>query len=101
MAKSNVVSSWKYQRSGSLGEPYSGSSSDEASKDSVRTSQMSANGLEVVRMLLAKNNVHGIIWNQLSDRAPHAFPNSGLIDAHGVQRSMLEGLVQLRRMHIH
>jgi hypothetical protein len=62
---------------------------------------MSANGLEVVRMLLAKNNVHGIIWNQLSDRAPHAFPNSGLIDAHGVQRSMLEGLVQLRRMHIH
>lgn len=100
-AKCNVVSNWKYQRSESIGEPYSGSSVDEVSKDSARTSPMSANGLEVVRMLLAKNNVHGIIWNQLSDRAPHAFPNSGLIDAHGVQRSMLEGLVQLRRMHIH
>jgi len=100
LAKCNVVSGWNYPRRNDNSESQTESAKLEAD-DTSNASPMSANGLEVVRMLLAKNNVHGIIWNQLSDRGNHAFPNSGLFDANGAQRSLLEGLVQLRRMHIH
>ncbi|MEQ1826077.1 MAG: hypothetical protein ABL921_09025 [Pirellula sp.] len=66
-----------------------------------RRERMPVNGLEIVQMLLAKSNVHGIVWNQFSDRDEHAFPNAGLIAGNGKHRSLLDGLARLRQLHVH
>lgn len=58
------------------------------------------NGLEAVQMLLAKTNVHGIIWNQFEDRDEHVYPNAGLIAAGGRKRSLLDGLTRIRQLHV-
>ena len=51
-------------------------------------------------MLLAKTNVHGIIWNQFEDRDEHVYPNAGLIAAGGRKRSLLDGLTRIRQLHV-
>jgi hypothetical protein len=66
-----------------------------------RRDRMPVNGLEVVQLLLAKSNVHGIVWNQFTDRDEHAYPNAGLIANNGKHRSLLDGLVRLRQLHVH
>jgi hypothetical protein len=55
--------------------------------------------LEIVQMLLAKQNVHGIFWNQQSDRGKHVFSNAGLIDPNGTPRPLLDGIAQIRSRH--
>lgn len=55
--------------------------------------------MEVVQMLLAKQNVHGIFWNQQSDRGKHVFSNAGLVDPNGSPRPLLDGLMQVRSRH--
>jgi hypothetical protein len=52
-------------------------------------------------MLLAKVNVHGIIWNQFCDREEHIYPNAGLIAPIGKKRTLLDGLTRLRQLHVH
>jgi hypothetical protein len=64
-----------------------------------RASLASTYSLEVVQMLLAKQNVHGIFWNQQSDRGKHVFANAGLLDSIGNSRPLLEGLSQIRSRH--
>ncbi len=51
----------------------------------------------IIRTLLAKHIVHGIVWDGWSDAQPHVMSHSGLIDAGGVQRPLLEYLTRLRR----
>ena len=63
--------------------------------------RMPVNGLEIIQMLLAKSNVHGIFWNQYSDREEHVYPNAGLVASSGKRRSLLDGLARLRQLHIH
>jgi hypothetical protein len=62
-------------------------------------SQLAMNQIEIIQMLLAKQNVHAIGWTQMSDRHPHRFPNGGLIDRDGKSRTMLEGLTQIRKRY--
>jgi hypothetical protein len=81
-AKSSIVSHWRQPEN--LNGTY-----DKSAADATYI-------LEVIQMLLAKQNVHGIFWNQLSDRDPHPYPNSGLIDSQGQVRPILDGIVQLR-----
>ncbi len=45
----------------------------------------------IVPMLLAKQPVQAIFWNQLSDAAPHDFPHGGLFDAAGAAKPILDG----------
>ena len=59
------------------------------------------NGAELVQMLLAKPNVHGVVWNQFNDNAPHAFANSGLINQQGNPRPLLDALSKIRQQHVH
>ena len=54
----------------------------------------------VVPMLLAKQPVQAIFWNQLSDAAPHDFPHGGLFDAAGAPKSSLEAFRSLREHFI-
>ncbi len=51
----------------------------------------------LIRTLLAKHIVHGIVWEGWSDQVPHVVSHSGLIDAEGHERPLLEYLTRLRR----
>jgi hypothetical protein len=51
----------------------------------------------MIRTLLAKHVVHGIVWDGWCDAESHVMSHSGLIDSHGQQRPLLEYLTRLRR----
>ena len=55
---------------------------------------------ELIPMLVSKQCVHGVIWNQLSDSQPHEFPHGGLFDAEGNPKPALSGLAKLRHDHL-
>lgn len=116
-SKSTIVSNWAYpdnagweqsqlSDSGSIDGGNAPSASATASElekyaKELRRDRMPVNGLEVIQMLLAKSNVHGIIWNQFTDRGDHPFPNAGLVASSGKHRSLLDGLARLRQLHVH
>jgi hypothetical protein len=51
-------------------------------------------------VLLAKQPVQGIIWNQLLDSQPHAYAHGGLFDAQDRPKPILELLEAMRRQHL-
>jgi Glycosyl hydrolase family 10 len=53
-----------------------------------------------VPLLLAKNSVQVILWNQLSDAAPHHYPHGGLLDAQGKPKPALESLRKIRQQYL-
>jgi hypothetical protein len=52
-----------------------------------------------VPVLLAKNTVQVILWNQLSDAEPHHFPHGGLLDAQNQPKPALEALRIIRQKY--
>jgi hypothetical protein len=54
----------------------------------------------VVSLLLAKQCVQGIIWNQLNDASPHEFPHGGLFDSQGIAKPVLQTLTSIRQKHL-
>ncbi|MEM6471077.1 MAG: endo-1,4-beta-xylanase [Planctomycetota bacterium] len=50
----------------------------------------------LVRTLLAKHMVHGIVWDGWADDEPHTQSHSGIIDSAGVPRPMLDYFERLR-----
>jgi len=55
---------------------------------------------QLVSLLLARPNVHGIIWNQLSDADAHLFAHSGLFDAQSAPKPLAGFLAELRQQHL-
>ncbi len=53
-----------------------------------------------VPLLLAKNAVQIVLWNQLSDATPHHYPYSGLFDAADEPKPALEALQKIRRQYL-
>lgn len=51
----------------------------------------------LIRTLLAKHIVHGIVWDGWSDAEAHVQSHSGVIDAKGQPRPLLEYLTRIRR----
>lgn len=51
----------------------------------------------MIRTCLAKHIVHGIVWEGWSDAEPHVNSHSGVIDADGHPRPMLDYLTRLRK----
>ncbi len=51
----------------------------------------------ILRTLLAKPAVHGIVWEGWSDAERHLMAHSGVLDAAGSPRPVLEYLTRLRR----
>jgi hypothetical protein len=54
----------------------------------------------VLPMLLAKQSVQGLLWNQLLDSQPHALPHGGLFDEKDQPKPILELLQKLRRENL-
>lgn len=50
----------------------------------------------VLPLLLARNTVQVVFWNQLSDAQPHEFPHGGLFDSEGKAKSTLSLMRDLR-----
>lgn len=53
-----------------------------------------------VPLLLAKAPVQVILWNQLTDAAPHHYPHGGLFDAQDQPKPVLESLSNIRRRYL-
>ncbi len=54
----------------------------------------------LVPMLLAKQSVQGIFWNQLNDARPHDYPHGGLIDGAGNIKPVVGALATIRQQHL-
>jgi hypothetical protein len=54
----------------------------------------------VVPVLMSKNSVQAIVWNQWSDMQPHEFAHSGLIDATGKAKPVLKTLAELKKKYL-
>lgn len=54
----------------------------------------------LVPLLLAKNAVQGVFWNQLTDSLPHDFPHAGLLDAEGNPKPAVDSLRYFRQQHL-
>jgi GH35 family endo-1,4-beta-xylanase len=50
-----------------------------------------------VPLVLAKSAVQVVLWNQLSDAAPHPYPHGGLFDAANKPKPALEALRKIRQ----
>ena len=50
-----------------------------------------------VPLMLSKNFVQGVIWNQLHDSRPHNFPYGGLFDLRRRAKPALRTLAALRQ----
>jgi hypothetical protein len=108
-SKAGIVSNWTYpdmmgwanSKMSDSGTIDIGPYDRERRPESNKRERMPVNGLEIVQMLLAKSSVHGIIWNQYSDREEHAYQNAGLIGPNGKPRTLLDGLSRLRQLHVH
>ncbi|MBN1852289.1 MAG: endo-1,4-beta-xylanase [Pirellulales bacterium] len=54
----------------------------------------------MVPLLLAKNSIQVVLWNQLDDGAPHDFPHGGLIETSGEPKSSLLALRTIRQRYL-
>lgn len=55
---------------------------------------------EHVPLLLAKSAVQVVLWNQLTDAAPHHYPHGGLFDADDKPKPALEALRKIRQQYL-
>jgi hypothetical protein len=52
-----------------------------------------------VPLLVAKNVVQVVIWNQLSDAVPHHYPHAGLFDSNDRPKPALDALKEIRETY--
>jgi GH35 family endo-1,4-beta-xylanase len=55
---------------------------------------------ELLSLFLAKGQIHGIIWNRLSDSESNAFRHGGLFDEQHNAKPALRVLTELRNSHL-
>ena len=64
--------------------------------DQVDSSTQAISSQQLIRVLLGKPSVQGIVWNQLHDAARHAFPHGGLFDSQGHRKPVFDALREIR-----
>ncbi len=55
---------------------------------------------EHVPLLLAKNAVQVVLWNQLTDAGPHHYPHAGLFDIDDKPKPALEAMRKIRQQYL-
>ncbi len=53
-----------------------------------------------VPLILAKNAVQVLLWNQLSDATPHQYPHGGIFDAADKSKPALDALKKIRQKYL-
>ncbi|MBI3837994.1 MAG: endo-1,4-beta-xylanase [Planctomycetia bacterium] len=71
-----------------------------AEADELSVATQRAWGEKFLPVLLAKQSVQGVIWNQLLDSQPHALPHGGLFDAQDRPKPIVELFQALRQQHL-
>ena len=71
-----------------------------AAADELSIATQRAWGEKFLPVLLAKQPVQGVIWNQLLDSQPHALAHGGLFDAQDRPKPILELFQALREQHL-
>ncbi len=51
-------------------------------------------------MILSKNCVQAIVWNQFDDRLPHDYPHGGLLDHNGKAKPAFDALRSIREEYL-
>jgi hypothetical protein len=51
-------------------------------------------------LLLAKQSVQAMVWNQVFDAVPHRYPHAGVFNTDGMPKPALSSLINLRRDHL-
>lgn len=86
---------------GGCGEDNHAIVDDEVLVSGKNRQELSANQLRtagpLVRTLLAKHMVHGIVWDGWADNEPHVQNHAGVIDASGAPRPMLDYFERLHQ----
>lgn len=72
---------------------------DEGS-DSQAAARQSEALESLLQLFLSKPFVQGIVWNQLSDKFPHVYRNSGLFDAEHNAKDAVETWVNVRQKYL-
>lgn len=54
----------------------------------------------IVSLLLCKQSIYGLIWNQYSDIEAHGYPHGGLFNAQNDSKPGVESLIQIRNQHV-
>lgn len=57
-------------------------------------------GEKLISLLLAKQFVQGIVWNELSDAMPREFAGAGVLDASGEPKPLLDTIINIRKQHL-
>ncbi len=52
---------------------------------------------QLIRLMLAKQSVHAIIWNQTTDQSLHQFPHAGFFDLQGNAKLLASQLAKIRQ----
>jgi hypothetical protein len=55
---------------------------------------------QILPVLLAKQSVHAVVWNQVFDASVHQYANAGVFDANHRPKPALSSLIALRRDHL-
>jgi hypothetical protein len=76
-------------------EPLAGMAAGGLTPDSQR-----ATAERLIPLLLAKQPVQAVIWNQLCDFAPHSFPHGGLVDLRDQPKPTWDALKAIRQKYL-
>jgi hypothetical protein len=68
--------------------------------DGVTHHTQQADVQRLLPLMMAKQSVHAVVWNQLCDDRPHNLRNGGLFDAQGKPKPALEAIKQFRKEHL-
>lgn len=55
---------------------------------------------QLIPLLISKQSVHAVVWNQLTDTGSHDFAHGGLFDGKRTPKPVLEILQAVRRNHL-
>ncbi len=55
---------------------------------------------DILPLLLSKQSVHAVVWNQMCDDQPHDFPHGGMFDAEKNAKPALQMISQVRQKHL-
>lgn len=69
-------------------------------KNKEQQGDIKDNAEKILQLLIAKQSVHAVIFNQATDQIPHEFPHGGLWDCQGKPKSILTHAARLRQQYL-